>query len=158
MVLAQFHSAVCLPADATTCNDPFTDPLQKEIARNQVLAMEEVQSNFAREVNCLENVSFDEHLKKDDFYQNVAPNKDCFKSVTAQGGVRGREVNLCMAQSTQKALNEAYPSKEWTVIVFSPEPGGEVRLDVTVKQICMPSPTLECLDVFTQKKSNSMEK
>jgi len=113
MILAQFHYSACLPADPTTCLDTFTDPIRKKIAADQVLAFQEVASNIEREVVCIQDVTFDEYLSGDQFFKNVAPNRKCFENGD------GKEVNQCMATATQKALSEEFPSKEWTVVVYS---------------------------------------
>jgi hypothetical protein len=107
MILAQFHSDVCLPADATTCNDPFTDPIRNQTAVEQMLAFQEVASNIEREVHCLQNVTFQSYLSGNEFYTDAVPNGSCNPASVDHG-------NGCMAEKTKKVLDFEYPDKEWT--------------------------------------------
>jgi len=142
MILAQFHYAFCLPPDATTCNDPFTDPVRKEIANNQMLAFEEAAGNLNREVRCIEDITFVEYLKGDAFYKTHVPDiMGCFQEKGGgQGQVTtGHKVNSCMAKKTREALIKNFPSKDWTVVVYSKQNEG---VKGSMRSYCNFKPTI----------------
>jgi hypothetical protein len=140
MLLAQFHFDVCLPADATTCNDPFTDQIRYQTAADQMLAFQEVATNVERESICLQNLTFAEYLKSPDFYTNAVQNDSCFD-------------NECMAKKTKEKLEMEYPDKEWTVIVYS----GDIFFrgdSMNVVRKCQPIIYYDVLDPAGYNKTN----
>ena len=123
MLLAQFHYNSCLPADAASCNDPFTDPIRKKTSHNLQLAFEETADNVQNRLDCILKERFYEFLGKDDgdFFRNYVENEECFDEVEVEWNDPNyhTNVNACMADKTRVALETYFYDKYWTVVVYS---------------------------------------
>jgi hypothetical protein len=118
MLLAQFHYGSCLPADAASCSDPFTDPIRMKIGDDMNAAYEEVIRNVVNKMDCVLSEFGSTLEKKQDFYKNIVDNQKCFEDVEKDDKY-GQNVNLCMAGKTKAKLDELFFDKHWTVVVYS---------------------------------------
>ena len=121
MILSQFHYGACLPEDATSCIDPYTDPIRQGISKDQVESIDEVAANLDRAVQCIDEAFRSITLQDESFYINNVPgNEKCLKQ-------DAENKNTCMAKATRKVLYEEFPNKNWAVTVYNFESGESGR-------------------------------
>ena len=113
LLLAQFHTAVCL-RDSTSCIDPATDPIHNAKILDQKAAIDEVAANLANKEACF-TLEFRENINADFLIQGVPENGNCLSdSASSDEGKNG-----CMAAATRDALLGRYPDWHFTVVVFN---------------------------------------
>ena len=99
MILSQFHYGACLPEDATSCIDPYTDPIRQGISDDQVASIVEVAANLDRTVQCIDEAFRSTLQDKSSYITSVPGNVKCLEQ-------DDENKNSCMAQATRDVLYE----------------------------------------------------
>ena len=113
MLIAQFHTAACLP-EATSCVDAYKDPIRQKVAFEQTLAFAEVTTNLQRTINCFSE-EFRDIISKQEFLAAIAGVGACASDSTTSDSAK----NGCIASAISSFISQRFDRWDFAVVVYN---------------------------------------